>query len=46
MKSSNYNFFIDFPESNQVLAYNSRTASLALLEPKNYKEYLEFEKTR
>ncbi|MEK5239103.1 radical SAM protein [Paenibacillus sp. FSL L8-0470] len=44
MKSSNYNFFIDFPESNQVLAYNSRTASLALLEPKNYKEYLEFEK--
>ncbi|MDU5949871.1 MAG: hypothetical protein E6Z15_22780, partial [Paenibacillus macerans] len=37
MKMSNFNFFYDFPEEQKVLAYNSRTSALALMEKENFK---------
>lgn len=40
MKPSRYNFFFDFPEDpEKIVAYNSRTGALALMEKKNYDKY-------
>ncbi|WP_019909302.1 radical SAM/SPASM domain-containing protein [Paenibacillus sp. HW567] len=43
MKASNYNFFYDFPEEGKTLAYNSRTAALALMEKDKYDSYQKFQ---
>jgi len=40
MKPSRYNFFFDFPEEpEKIVAYNSRTGALALMEKNNYDKY-------
>ncbi|MEK3901640.1 radical SAM/SPASM domain-containing protein [Paenibacillus sp. FSL R7-0179] len=44
MKASNYNFFYDFPQEEKTLAYNSRTAALALMEKEKYNSYIKFKK--
>lgn len=43
MKPSEYNFFYEFPrDSNELIAYNSRTNSLALIEKEKYSKYRNF----
>lgn len=44
MKASFYNFFFDSAENDKVLAYNARTAALALMEYGRYHDFLVFEK--
>jgi len=40
MKESKYNFFYDYPkELGKLIAYNSRTNALALIEKENYEKY-------
>lgn len=39
---SKYNFFFDFPNSDQKLAFNSRTTALALLENEKFIQYNSF----
>lgn len=42
MKTSNYNFFYDYPNSSQILAYNSRTGALALMDNDKYSDFKQF----
>lgn len=43
MKASRYNFFYEFPEDmEKLIAYNSRTNALALIEKENYIKYQNF----
>lgn len=40
MKESKYNFFFDIPKKlEKLIAYNSRTNALALIETKDYEKY-------
>lgn len=43
MKVSNYNFFYEYSkDKNKVIAYNSRTNALALMEKQKFEEYEDF----
>lgn len=42
MKPSNYNFFIKREKTNDYIAYNSRSNSLAIIENESFKKYTDF----
>jgi uncharacterized protein len=42
LKISNYNFFYDYEADSKVLAYNSRTGALALMENEKYDSFKQF----
>lgn len=43
MKESKYNFFFDYSDdSSELIAYNSRTNALALIEKENYDKYKKY----